>query len=45
MTATREIPTALAFLRDGEYARRAEEAREANGGREVGTLHSTCETG
>ncbi len=41
--ATREIPVAL--VRVDEYARQAEEAREANGGGEVGRLHSTVEAG
>ena len=41
--ATREIPVAL--VRVDEYARQAEEAREANGDGEVGRLHSTYEAG
>jgi len=40
--ATSEIPAAL--VRKDEYARQVEEAREANGGWEVGSLHSTVET-
>jgi len=42
-TVTREIPVAL--VRVDEYARRAGEAREANGDGEVGRLHSTYEAG
>ena len=40
---TREIPVAL--VRKDEYARQAEEAREANGDGEVGRPHSTYEAG
>ena len=39
--ATSEIPVAL--VRKDEVAREAEEAREANGGGEVGSLHRTAE--
>ena len=42
-TATGEIPLALAGVRVGEYARQAEEAREANGPGEVGSANSTDE--
>ena len=45
MSARQPVRSLLLLSNVDEYARQAEEAREANGGGEVGRLHSTAEAG